>query len=193
MREQREQVDELATLKAKRFSLYVFLVVSFMLFAAWSSGFIVYTASGEDKGIKTLLPHIFIWSTACIILSSLCIHFSFKAAKVGQVVKQKIWLAATIALGIAFFILQYNAWMELASRGVMFISNNASQSFIYVFVWAHQAHIFAGIVVLLNAFFKAGRKEALQKNVFRMELASIFWHFLDILWIYIYVFLLLNQ
>ncbi|MEH6304979.1 cytochrome c oxidase subunit 3 [Olivibacter sp. CPCC 100613] len=183
----------LTSLKAKKFSLYVFLVVSFMLFAAWSSGFIVYSAGGEDKGLKTLLPNTFIYSTISIVLSSLCMHIAYGAAKVGNIVKQRLWLGLTILLGCLFFFLQYNAWMELARNGVMFINNNASQSFIYVFVWAHQAHIFAGIIVLLNAFFKANNGNPLIKNRFRMELATIFWHFLDILWIYIYVFLLLNQ
>lgn len=189
----KDSYDYLATLKAKKFSLYVFLVVSFMLFAAWSSGFIVYTAGGEDKGLKTLLPHTFIFSTFSILLSSVTIHLSYSAAKIGNLAKQKLWLVMTILLGALFFVLQYNAWMELARSGVMFINNNASQSFIYVFVWAHQAHIFAGIIVLLNALFKANNKQPLIKNRFRMELASVFWHFLDILWIYIYVFLLLNQ
>lgn len=185
--------DLLARLKAKRFSLYLFLVVSFMLFAAWSSGFIVYTASGDDKGIKTLLPTIFIYSTVIIILSSITMHFAFRAAKAIDLSKQRLWLTLTILLGIGFFVLQYNAWMLLAESGVYFINQNASQSFIYVFVWAHQLHILAGLIVLANALFKANKRQQAYKNTFRMELASIFWHFLDILWIYIYVFLLLNQ
>ena len=189
----KDSYDYLATLKAKKFSLYVFLVVSFMLFAAWSSGFIVYSAGGEDKGLKTLLPNTFIFSTLTILLSSVTIHLSYGAAKIGNFAKQRLWLVITILFGALFFILQYNAWMELAKSGVMFINNNASQSFIYVFVWAHQVHILAGVIVLLNALFKANNKQPLIKNRFRMELASIFWHFLDILWIYIYVFLLLNQ
>jgi len=189
----RDNNDYLTSLKAKKFSLYVFLVVSFMLFAAWTSGFIVYTESGVDKGLKTLLPTTFVYSTMTIILSSVFMHLSYGAAKAGNLIKQKLWLGLTIVLGCLFFILQYSAWMELARNGVVFINNNASQSFIYVFVWAHQAHIVAGVVVLLNAFFKAGNKQPLVKNQFRMELATIFWHFLDILWIYIYVFLLLNQ
>ncbi|MDX3912415.1 MULTISPECIES: cytochrome c oxidase subunit 3 [unclassified Olivibacter] len=193
MVQQTDNNNYLTSLKAKKFSLYVFLVVSFMLFAAWSSGFIVYSAGGEDKGLKTLLPNTFIYSTISIVLSSFCMHLAYGSAKIGNVVKQRLWLGLTILLGCLFFFLQYSAWMELARNGVMFINNNASQSFIYVFVWAHQAHILAGIIVLLNAFFKANNGNPLIKNRFRMELATIFWHFLDILWIYIYVFLLLNQ
>ena len=193
MVKQIDDKDYLTALKAKKFSLYVFLVVSCMLFAAWSSGFIVYSAGGADKGLKTLLPNIFIYSTATIILSSLTVHLAYRAAKSGDLAKQKIWLGITIILGILFFVLQYQAWMDLARNGVLFINNNASQSFIYVFVWAHQAHIFAGLIVLLNAFFKANKAQPSIKNNFRMELATIFWHFLDILWLYIYVFLLLNQ
>ncbi len=173
--------------------MYVFLVVTFMIFAAWSSGFIVYSAGSPDRGLKTLLPTTFIYSTLVIVISSLFMHLAYKASLAANFMKQRLYLIVTIALGCAFLVLQYLAWMHLATSGVVFINNNASQSFIYVFVWAHQLHILAAVIVLLNALFKIDPKKALIKNTFRMELASIFWHFLDILWIYIYVFLLLNQ
>lgn len=189
----KEDKEYAAILKAKKFSMYVFLVVTFMIFAAWSSGFIVYTASGVDKGIKTLLPSTFIYSTIVIVASSLFMHLAYRAAQLGNLAKQRLYLILTILLGCLFLVLQYQAWMYLATSGVVFVNNNASQSFIYVFVWAHQLHILAAIIVLLNALFKANAKQPSIKNNFRMELAAIFWHFLDILWIYIYVFLLLNQ
>ena len=179
--------------KAKRFSLWLGLIGMFMMFAALSSGFIVYTASGVDKGIKTILPQAFIYSTIVIIVSSLTLHLAYKAAKAGELAKQKVLLIATILLGIVFFALQVHAWGVLTDQGVYFINNNASQSFIYIFTGLHLAHIFAGLIVLIRAFTGASKPISQDKNVFRMDLAVIFWHFLDLLWIYIYVFLLLNQ
>jgi cytochrome c oxidase subunit 3 len=179
--------------KAKKFNLWLGMIGMFMMFAALSSGFIVYTASGVDKGIKTILPQTFIYSTIVILVSSLTLHFAFKAAKAGELAKQKLLLVVTIVLGIVFFILQVQSWGVLTEQGVYFINNNASQSFIYIFTGLHLAHIIAGIIVLISAFFSAKPPVATEKNVFRMDLAAIFWHFLDLLWIYIYVFLLLNQ
>ncbi|WP_232046195.1 cytochrome c oxidase subunit 3 [Sphingobacterium daejeonense] len=63
----------------------------------------------------------------------------------------------------------------------------------YVFTGLHLAHIIAGVLVLVRCYIGALKNIPLDNNIFRMELASIFWHFLDLLWIYIYVFLLLNQ
>ena len=179
--------------KAKKFSLYLGMIGMFMMFAALSSGFIVYTASGVDKGIKTILPQTFIYSTIAIVISSITVHLALKAAKAGDYAKQKLLLIISIVLGIVFFVLQIESWSVLTGQGVYFINNNASQSFIYIFTGLHLAHIIAGLIVLIRAFFGASSNIGQERNVFRMDLAAIFWHFLDLLWIYIYVFLLLNQ
>ncbi|WP_353125955.1 cytochrome c oxidase subunit 3 [Parapedobacter pyrenivorans] len=185
--------EDLAQQKAKKFNLWLGMIGMFMMFAALSSGFIVYTAGGVDKGIKTLLPHAFIYSTLLIILSSVTMQLAYIAAKKTQFARQKLLLVTTLILGFGFFAIQVYAWGVLSSRGVVFVNNNASQSFIYVFTGMHLAHILAGIIVLVRAL--VGRISGVNQvsNVFRMDLAALFWHFLGILWIYIYVFLLLNQ
>lgn len=185
--------EELTQQKAKRFNLWLGMIGMFMVFAALSSGFIVYTQGGIDKGIKTILPNAFIYSTILIVLSSVTMHWALKAAKQTAFGRQKALLVATIALGIGFFMMQVYAWGILTDRGVVFVNSNASQSFIYIFTGMHLAHIVAGIIVLLRALVGRIRNIPQVSNVFRMDLASIFWHFLGILWIYIYVFLLLNQ
>ncbi|MBK1440857.1 cytochrome c oxidase subunit 3 [Parapedobacter sp. ISTM3] len=185
--------EELTQQKAKKFNLWLGMIGMFMMFAALSSGFIVYTAGGMDRGIKTLLPDAFIYSTALIVLSSVTMQLAYNAAKKTLFSRQKMLLVATILLGIGFFIIQVYAWGVLSARGVVFVNSNASQSFIYVFTGMHLAHIVAGILVLIRAL--AGRINNIPQvnNVFRMDLAALFWHFLGFLWIYIYVFLLLNQ
>ncbi|GEM65233.1 cytochrome oxidase subunit III [Sphingobacterium faecium NBRC 15299] len=185
--------EKLVSRKAQKFSLWLGMLGMFMMFAALSSGFIVYTASGVDKGIKTLLPDTFIYSTVVIVLSSLTIHLAYKAAQMGNLARQKALLFVTLFLGILFFVLQVHSWEVLASRGVYFVNNNASQSFVYIFTGMHLAHIIAGVIVLITALVGVYKPLPADGNQFRMNLASIFWHFLDLLWIYIYVFLLLNQ
>ncbi len=185
--------EELTQQKAKKFNLWLGMIGMFMMFAALSSGFIVYTAGGIDRGIKTLLPDAFIYSTVIIVLSSVTMQWALSAAKRTDFNKQKLLLIATIALGIGFFAMQVHAWGILSERGVVFVNSNASQSFIYVFTGMHLAHIIAGILVLARALVGRMLNISQVRNVFRMDLAALFWHFLGILWIYIYVFLLLNQ
>jgi len=188
-----ENQSGLAAYKAKKFALWLFMIASFMIFAALSSGYIVYTAGGIDKGIKILLPQAFITSTVAIVLSSITMHLAFIATKNKNANSRKIYLLISIVLGIVFFFSQYRSWQVLVEQGAYFINNNASQSFIYVFTGFHLAHIFGGLIVLVVAFFRNLKKFSHVRNVNNMELSAMFWHFLDILWIYIYVFLLLNQ
>ncbi|HWZ02048.1 MAG TPA: hypothetical protein VNX40_00485 [Mucilaginibacter sp.] len=189
---QKQQEDKV-NLGAKKFSMWIFIFTSFMLFAAWSSGFIVYSG-GKGHGLDVILPHTFLYSTGVIILSSITLFLASRAARQLQFEKQRLFLWLTLFLGIAFFALQIYACYILTYKiGVYFQNPNASRSFIYVFVVMHLLHVFAGLLVLLNVIIASYRNIPQVKNLFKMEMVSIFWHFLDIIWIYLYVFLLLNQ
>jgi cytochrome c oxidase subunit III len=180
--------------KPRKFMMWLFLVSSFIFFAGLTSGYIVYTAGHPSRGINTVLPDSFIYSTLAIVLSSLTMHMAYLAGKRQQFAKQNVLLITTVVLGGLFFFLQVQSWSVLFNRGVVFSGNpNASQSFIYVFIAAHLLHIVAGIVLLLRAIAGKVQKASPGRNTFRLEVTSIFWHFIDILWIYLYVFLLLNQ
>jgi cytochrome c oxidase subunit 3 len=186
-------VQDMQSLKARKFLMWLFIISSFMMFAALTSGFIVYTEGSAERGIKVLLPKAFIYSTIIIIISSVTMHLAYLSAKKLDFAKQKLYTAATIVLGIAFFFSQYSAWTVLTEAGAYFVNFNASQSFIYVFTGAHLLHIFAGIVMLIYSLVGKYKNIPQIRNLFRLEVTSIFWHFIDILWIYLYVFLLLNQ
>ena len=147
--EEMDTRDLTVELKAKKFALWLFIIASFMIFASLSSGFIVYTASGIDKGLKTILPNAFITSTVLIVISSITMHLAFLAAKRADYAKQRIYLIITVLLGVGFFFSQFQAWQVLIQQGVYFVNYNASQSFIYVFTGFHLAHIIAGVLVLL--------------------------------------------
>lgn len=186
-------VEDLQSFKARKFLMWLFIISSFMMFAALTSGFIVYTEGNAERGIKVLLPKAFIYSTVIIIISSLTMHLAYLSGKRLEFGKQKLYTVLTIVLGIAFFFSQYGAWAVLTDAGAYFVNYNASQSFIYVFTGAHLLHIFAGIVMLIYSLVGKMRNIPQVRNLFRLEVTSIFWHFIDILWIYLYVFLLLNQ
>ena len=180
-------------LKAKKFMMWLFLVSSFIYFAGLTSGFIVYTAGNPSRGIKTLLPEIFKYSTLVIILSSITMHLAYLSGRRLKYSQQNIYLLITVVLGVLFFFMQLNAWSTLFNQGATFVNVNASHSFIYVFTASHLLHIFVGLILLLKALSGKIAKVNPVKNNFRLEVTSIFWHFIDILWIYLYVFLLLNQ
>ncbi len=185
--------EDKLNLGARKFNMWIFIFTSFMLFAAFSSGFIVYSG-GNGHGLNVILPHAFMYSTLVLVISSVTLFISSRAAKQLQFEKQRRFLWITFFLGIAFFAVQIYAWYILAYKmGIYFINPNASRSFIYVFSGVHLLHVFAGLLVLLNTIRATYRNTPQVMNLFKMEMASIFWHFLDIIWIYLYVFLLLNQ
>ncbi len=184
---------EKLNLQPQKFSMWLFIITSFMLFAAFTSGFIVYSQGSADKGIKIILPHAFIFSTIVILLSSVTMYLAFRSAKKLQYDKQRQYLWATLGLGLAFFCLQFYAWSILVKMGVYLVNPNASQSFIYIFTGVHLVHILVGLILVISSLMGSYKNNPPVKNLFRLEMTSIFWHFVDILWIYLYVFLLLNQ
>lgn len=192
MMAQIQQEDRL-NLGAKKFAMWVFIFTSFMFFAALTSGFIVYSG-GKGHGLDVIIPQAFMYSTAAIILSSVTLFFAARAARQLQYAKQRLFLWITFVLGLAFFALQIYAWYILTSKmGIYFVNPNASRTFIYVFSGMHLLHVIAALVLLLNTIIASYRNIPQVRNLFKMEMTSIFWHFLDIIWIYLYVFLLLNQ
>ena len=186
------QQEDKFNLGAKKFAMWIFIFTSFMFFAALTSGFIVYSG-GKGKGLHMTMPNAFIFSTACIVISSITMFMASKAANRLQFGRQRLYLWLTIALGVLFFFGQIYAWSQLIQMGVYFVNNNASQSFIYVFTGMHLLHIVAGLILLASALIGSYKNIPQVKNLYRMQMSSIFWHFIDIIWIYLYVFLLLNQ
>ena len=191
MAQMQQQEDKLA-LGPKKFNMWIFIFTSFMFFAALTSGFIVYSG-GRGHGINMVLPSAFMYSTITIVISSITMFMASKAAKALQFDKQRLFLILTLVLGILFFAIQLYGWGQMIKMGVYFINNNASQSFIYVFTAMHLIHIIAGLLLLANTLRGSYKNIPQVKNMFGIEMSSIFWHFVDIIWIYLYVFLLLNQ
>jgi len=177
---------------AKKFNMWIFIFTSFMFFAALSSGFIVYSG-GKGHALSLILPHAFLYSTVIIAISSVTLFMASRFEKQSEIALQQLFLWITFALGIVFFVFQINGCHELITEGAYFVNPNASRSFIYVFVFAHLAHIVAALLVVLSTIINSYRNIDPVKNSYKMEMTSIFWHFLDIMWIYLYVFLLLNQ
>jgi cytochrome c oxidase subunit III len=176
--------------KPVKFVLWLFIVSSVMMFAGLTSAYIVRKAEGNWTLFE--LPVMFYFTTGTIILSSITLHLSYLAAKRFNIPRQKQFLWITLFLGIAFLVGQFNAWQALVAQGI-FLTGNPSGSFLYIISGLHGLHIVAGICMLMASLGGAYLGINQVRNIFRMELTSIFWHFIDILWIYLFVFLLLNQ
>lgn len=173
-----------------KFVMWLFVLSSIMMFAGLTSAYIVRQAEGNWKIFD--LPSTFYITTVLILLSSATMHYSYLQSKKNNIAKQKLGLWLTFILGLGFLVGQYLGWQQLISSKVYFVGN-PSESFVYVISGLHAVHIIAGLVIMLIAILGAYLKIDQIKNVFRMELTSIFWHFIDILWIYLFVFLLINR
>jgi len=174
----------------KKFVVWLFLVASIMVFIALTSAVIVRKGAGNWHAFA--LPSLFIFNTLVILISSGTLYGSFYAAKNTEIAKARLGLIITFLLGIVFLVGQWQAWIFLNHHGVFF-SGNPADSFIYVLTGVHAAHIIAGLCLLLHAIQGTSGKYTPSVYNYRIQIASIFWHFLDILWICLYVFLLLNQ
>ena len=100
-------------------------------------------------------------------------------------------LLVTFILGLVFTYLQYSGWRELYSKNIVFggKSSNASGSFLYLITFLHLLHLLAGIISVLVTLKNAIKGKYNDQNTLGLELCSIYWHFLDILWVYLFLFL----
>ncbi|TKC07538.1 cytochrome c oxidase subunit 3 [Pedobacter frigoris] len=185
-------VDAGEDTKPKKFIMWLFVVSSTIMFGGWTSFYIVFAAS-KGKGHGLVLPDAFMYSTGIILASSVCLFLAARGLRKGDISLSRIFLLATMVLGVAFGYVQFDAWKSMVNTGAVLTNNNAAISLIYIVSGFHLLHIFAGLCIVLNAFVGTYKEMSLEQRKYRMEIASIFWHFIDILWIYLYVFLLLNS
>lgn len=178
--------------KPRKFIVWLFVVSSTIMFGGFTSYYLVFAAS-KGKGHGLVLPDAFIYSSIVIIASSITLFLAAKALKKLNFSLQRNLLWVTVILAIVFGVMQFNAWGSMVRTGATLVGNNAAISFIYVVSGMHLLHIIAGVGLIINALAGSYKNIPTAKSQYRMEIASIFWHFIDILWIYLYVFLLLNR
>jgi cytochrome c oxidase subunit 3 len=170
--------------------LYVSIGSIVMAFAGLTSAYVV--TKGSGAGLNFDLPAIFYYSTAIILISSLTINMALVSARKNNYPQITLWLIITFILGLAFMFTQYNAWSELYNNKIYFAGrqSNAAGSFMYVITGLHVAHLFGGLLYLIGVIVRATKKQFDAENHLKLKLCAIYWHFLDILWIYLFIFLL---
>ena len=175
-----------------KFALWVGCAGIVMMFASLTSAYIVRQAAGN--WLEFQLPSIFKLSTAIILASSLSLHGAYLAFKKEKEALYKGLLLLTGLLALGFFVSQYYGWQAMQAAGVP-LALNPSGDFVYVITWFHAAHVIGGLgalaVALVHAFglpFKVTPKRKI-----RFELTLTYWHFVDLLWVYLFVFLSLYR
>lgn len=189
------------TQKAQRFTMWLGIVSMAMSFGGWTSAFLVRKAAGS--WVNFTMPSIFYASTLVILLSSVTMHIAHIANKNGKSGLMKLNLFMTFCLGVLFFLLQRQGWYELEQLGI-YVDGNVSGSFFFVITWGHAAHILLATFLVLIAFVRSYflfkqkgvshfHEGDLDFYKIRTDLLIMFWHFLDFLWVYIFIFLKLNH
>jgi cytochrome c oxidase subunit 3 len=174
----------------KRFLLWMFMVSIVMIFASLTSAYIVRQAEGNWLAFE--LPSILWYSTIILVLSSVTVQLAFRSAKQDNIIALKAYLSLSVILGIGFLISQIYTWGVLVDNNVFFVGN-PSGSFLYVIMGVHGFHLISGLVYLLIMLTRTYQYKVHSKNLLHLGLSVSYWHFLDGLWLYLFVFLLLNH
>jgi cytochrome c oxidase subunit 3 len=222
--------------RAKTMLLYFAIGSIVMLFAAFTSAYVV--TKGNGFWVSIVMPTNFYYSTLTIVLSSGSIYMAVRAFKANAMSVFKGWWALTLILGLLFATFQFNGWDQLIltgnyasgdianlngtygedytfsyqntplieDEGKFYMPNdvsrerplnedlnntfNAASGYFYILTFAHLLHLIGGLLYLLYVMILALNNRIIYPDGFKLKQASIYWHFLGILWIYLFFFLL---
>ncbi|MBA6152250.1 cytochrome c oxidase subunit 3 [Gelidibacter maritimus] len=176
--------------RAKKMMLWFGIVSLIMSFAGWTSAFVV-SSTREDWLHDFQLPNAFIVSTVMVVLSSVTFALAQKALKNNQRQLTSIWLISTLVLGIAFITNQFLGFQEIIDMGYNFTgpTSNITMSYIYLIAMVHIVHVLVGLGCILVVIYNHFKQKYSATDRLGFDLASTFWHFIDILWVYLFLFL----
>ena len=173
-----------------KFTLWVGLASIIMMFAGLTSAYIV--KSNQPKWSSVEMPVIFWYSTAVMLLSSLTAQLALKKFKNRQMSSYRRLITVTALLGVGFILLQVTGFYILWNSGITLTGSGAAQ-FMYVIFGLHAVHVIGGVIALLVMFFRAFSASTRNYNPVPVEVVSTYWHFVDVLWIYLFVFFMFIQ
>ncbi len=173
--------------------LWVGMVSMFMIFAALTSAYLVRKMKGG--WLEFDLPQLFYISTAIILLSSVTMNQTLQSARKNDTKAIQRFAFFTFVLGSAFIVCQFLGWRNLVDQKVFFAGkdSNAAGSFLYALTGLHLLHLVGGLIAVFVVWINATRKKYDSHNLLGIKLCALFWHFLDGLWIFLFLFLLLKR
>jgi cytochrome c oxidase subunit 3 len=161
-----------------------------MLFTALSSAYIVRAASSSDWQ-PLAMPRILLLSSLLLLVSSGTLETARRKLRQAATSAYKSWLFLTVLLGVGFLASQLFAWRQLAKQGV-YIASNPHSSFFYLFTAVHGVHLFGGLAALAYLSLRSRvpqETSALTKAQAKADAVTLYWHFMDFLWLYLFVLL----
>ncbi len=178
--------------RAKKMMLWFGIISLIMSFAGLTSAFIV-SSSREDWLSDFVLPSSFMYSTLIIFLSSIFLYAAKQTLKKNQATTTSSLLIGVLVLGIAFIYSQILGFNQIIDAGYNFTgpTSNITMSYVYIIAVVHIVHVLAGIICLIVVIINQLNKKYSPENTLGFDLASTFWHFVDILWLYLFFFLYL--
>ena len=178
------------TARSYKLILLFAMVSMFMMFAGLTSAFVV-SKSRADWLKDFQLPTAFYISTAVILSCSVTFHLAKKAIQKDNRNATTSFLLATLALGILFVILQFVGFRQIVDNGYFFTGNASSitSTFLYVVTIVHLAHLAGGLISLLIIIYNHFKQKYNSTQTLGIELGAMYWHFLDFLWVYLFLFL----
>jgi cytochrome c oxidase subunit III len=186
-----DEPEETLSMNPKKFMLWLAIVSILMMFAGWTSGYLVRKAEGRWHEFQ--LPQIFWYSTGILLVSSISMFLAVQYAKKDNFNALKIAISITFVFGLAFLTTQVIGFSDLIKNQLYFAGSDVAASWLYALVGLHAAHVISGLVVLLISLVSSFKFTANSKNLLRIQLCATYWHFLDFLWLYLFVFLYFNR
>jgi cytochrome c oxidase subunit 3 len=171
-----------------KFTLWVAIGSILMMFAGLTSAYIVRRSQANWETIE--VPKIFWYSTIAILISSFTVQMAVKTFKERDMPRYKLFITITALLGVLFVILQAIGFMSFDAKSIPLIGrgSNPSYSFLLAIGALHALHVIGGVIALIVIFFRAMSSRKRNYSSVPIEVASTYWHFVDILWIYLFIF-----
>ncbi len=189
--ENRMTLEEEQARKGKTYKMLLWfgMISICMIFAGLTSGFIV-SKKRPDWVADFNMPNSLIISTILILISSITFHFAKKSIKQGVNSRGMFFLISTLVLGFLFVYFQFNGFSELYSMQLVPTgpSSTVSVSFLYAFVIVHVAHLFGGLISLFVVIYNHYKQKYNPAQTLGIELSAMYWHFMDFIWVYLFLF-----
>lgn len=174
-----------------RLGMWIALAAIVMMFTSLTSAYIVRAASSNDWR-PIAMPRILLLSTTFIVLSSAAIELARRKLRSGLKGSYKRWLLLTMALGVGFLGSQIVAWRQLVGQGV-YVTSNPHSSFFYLLTATHGVHLLGGLLAIAYLLLRSGKRhvngQAQSPRQAVVSAATLYWHFMDGLWIYLFLLL----
>lgn len=176
--------------RAKKMMLWFGILSLIMSFAGWTSAFVV-SSTRPDWASDFQLPQAFLISTIVIIISSITIWLAKRSMAQSNRQMTTTWLLTTFVLGVVFIYNQFIGFQQIIELGYNFTgpTSNVTMSYIYLIAVVHILHVAVGLFCLLVVIYNHFKQKYTAKDMLGIELAATYWHFVDLLWVYLFLFL----